>query len=64
MNWTNECLVGTDGWFEYGADGPSETMDIAAFGWVNYDPTDTTTPAVAVGANKGNETIVFNVVNN
>lgn len=49
MEISNEVLVGTDGWFEYGLDAPSEVMEVAIGGWVNFADTDTTTGIVPSG---------------
>ena len=53
--------VGSDGWFEYD-DAPPETPDIAVFGWLNFDDTDTFVVAPGGGARGGIEPFLFHVV--
>lgn len=48
----NTFSVATDGWYE-GADSPTEKADIAAFGWLNFDPTDEIVPPSTGGERFG-----------
>ena len=48
--YSNEVLIGTDGWYEYGPlVAMSEVMDIALGGWVDHEETDDTAGAVIPG---------------
>ena len=40
--YSNEVLIGTDGWYEWGAAANPEVMDIAIGGWVDHEETDET----------------------
>lgn len=40
MQLTNEVLLGTDGWFEYGSSAPPESLDIAVSGWFDFAAAD------------------------
>lgn len=53
MQLSNEVLIGTDGWFEYGSESPPEPPDVAMFGWADFSETDEIVPPSTGGQHWG-----------
>jgi hypothetical protein len=62
--YSNEVLIGTDGWYEWGAAAMSEVMDIAVGGWIDHDETDETAGYIISDyTNFGNMPMMLETVN-
>lgn len=57
MQLSNEVLIGTDGWFEYGNVAPTEIGDVAMSGWADFAASDEIIPPSTGGQHWGKNEI-------